>query len=95
MLPAACCTHYSRCLLLEIQRGSHVEAAKPAIVQECTHRKVLHDDGRGRQLIEVDHKSGWRFMWQHGSFTTRLLVEQVDDVCTAMRHLCMLGCPLS
>lgn len=46
--------------------------------QECTHRKVVHDDGKGRKRVEVDHKSEWRFLWHHGSFTTCLLVEQVS-----------------
>lgn len=46
--------------------------------QECTHRKVLHDNGRGRLRVEVDHQSGWRFMWHKGKFITRLLVEQVS-----------------
>lgn len=36
-------------------------------------------------------------MWQHGSFTTRLLVEQVDAVCAAMHYLPMhaLDAPIS
>jgi hypothetical protein len=47
-------------------------------LQDCTHRKVVHDDGKGRQRVEVDHRSEWRFLWHHGSFTTSLLVEQVN-----------------
>lgn len=48
--------------------------------QECTHRKILHDDHHGRQRVEVDHKSDWKFLWHHGSFTTSLLVEQVGQM---------------
>lgn len=48
-------------------------------VTECTHRKVVHNDGKGRQRVEVDHRSEWRFLWHHGSFTTSLLVEQDDN----------------
>lgn len=48
--------------------------------QECTHRKILHDNGRGRLRVEVDHQSGWRFLWHKGQFTTKLLVEQVSMV---------------
>ena len=51
--------------------------SKVMVAQECTHRQVLYDNGRGRQRVEVDHKSAWRFMWHSGSFTTSLLVEQV------------------
>ena len=47
-------------------------------LQECTHRKVVHNDGKGRQRVEVDHRSEWRFLWHHGSFTTSLIVEQVS-----------------
>jgi hypothetical protein len=67
--------------------SSRPDAAKSVLVQECTHRKVLHDDGRGRQRIEVDHKSGWRFMWHNGSFTTSLLVEEVG-ACALHSYAC-------
>lgn len=46
-------------------------------LQACTHRQVLHEDGRGRLRAEVDHESSWRFWKWGGSFVTSLLVEQV------------------
>lgn len=47
-------------------------------IDECSHRKVLHDNGRGRQRVDVEHSSSWRFMMWGGKFVTRLLVEQDD-----------------
>lgn len=41
---------------------------------------MVHNDGKGRQRVEVDHRSEWRFLWHHGSFTTSLLVEQVGQM---------------
>ena len=41
---------------------------------------MVHNDGKGRQRVEVDHRSEWRFLWHHGSFTTSLLVEQVGQI---------------
>lgn len=43
----------------------------------CTYRKVLVNEG-SRQKVEVEHEAGWRFLMFHGSFKTRLLVEQVN-----------------
>lgn len=48
-------------------------------IDECTHRQVLHEDGRGRLRAEVDHESSWHFWKWGGSFVTSLLVEQDDN----------------
>lgn len=45
-------------------------------VQALKMRKVLEDDRRGRQLIEVEQDAKWRFLCFSGTFTTKLFVRQ-------------------
>ena len=53
----------------------------------CTYREVLVNEGT-RQKVEVEHAAGWRFLMFHGSFHTRLIVEQAGAhrpcQCTAV-----------
>ena len=45
-------------------------------MQDVTYRKVLHDDKKGRQKVEVEQLAGWKFLMFSGSFATRLFVFQ-------------------
>lgn len=45
-------------------------------MDRCSYRKVLKDDGDGRQEIEVAHEASWKFLIFGGTFTTNLVVEQ-------------------
>ena len=45
-------------------------------MQDVTYRKVLHDDNKGRQKVEVEQLAGWKFLMFSGSFATRLFVFQ-------------------
>jgi len=46
-------------------------------IQRCTHRKVLMNDGKGRQVLEVVNESDWNVLGlAHGSIKSRLVVEQ-------------------
>ena len=45
-------------------------------MQDVTYRKVLHDDKKGRQKVEVEQLAAWKFLMFSGSFATRLLVFQ-------------------
>ena len=47
-----------------------------SFLQEVTYRKVLHDDKKGRQKVEVEQLAAWKFLMFSGSFTTRLYVTQ-------------------
>ncbi|KAL4437978.1 hypothetical protein ABPG77_004199 [Micractinium sp. CCAP 211/92] len=48
----------------------------------CAYRRVLSDDGRGRRRVRVAHEASWRFLLLHGTFTTKLLVEEDDRELT-------------
>lgn len=41
-------------------------------IQAITYRKVLEDDRKGKQRIELEHEAEWRFLFLHGTFRTRL-----------------------
>ncbi len=45
-------------------------------MQRVSYRKVLEDDGRGKQRVEVEQVANWRFLCFSGSFATRLHVLQ-------------------
>lgn len=45
-------------------------------IKAVTYRKVLSDNGRGKQRVEVEHAAGWRFLIFRGLFFTRLFVDQ-------------------
>jgi len=45
-------------------------------VSAVTYRKVLEDDRRGKQKIEVEQAAQWRFLFLSGYFFTRLFVHQ-------------------
>lgn len=44
--------------------------------QKVSYRKVLEDDGKGKQRVEVEQLARWRFLWFSGKFSTRLYVFQ-------------------
>ena len=45
-------------------------------VTAVTYRKVLEDDHKGRQKVEVEQAAQWRFLFFSGYFFTRLFVHQ-------------------
>jgi len=45
-------------------------------LQKVQYRRVLEDDGRGRQKVEVEQVAAWKLLMFSGSFTTRLYVFQ-------------------
>lgn len=45
-------------------------------VAAVTYRKVLQDDKKGTQRIEIEQAGQWRFLWLSGCFFTRLFVYQ-------------------
>ena len=45
-------------------------------MQALKARKILEDDQRGRQLIEVEQEAKWSFLCFRGTFTTKLYVKQ-------------------
>lgn len=47
--------------------------------QECTYRRVLEDDGKGRRKLEIGHRAVARFLFLSVSFETHLYVDE-DDV---------------
>ena len=51
-------------------------ALKEPILQEVKYRKVLNDDKKGRQKVEVEQLAAWKFLMFSGSFATRLYVFQ-------------------
>lgn len=51
-------------------------ALKEPILQEVKYRKVLCDDKKGRQKVEVEQLAAWKFLMFSGSFATRLYVFQ-------------------
>ena len=57
-------------------RGELIEAAFMKLLscmQDVTYRKVLHDDKKGRQKVEVEQLAAWKFLMFSGSFATRPL----------------------
>lgn len=55
-------------------------------VQGLKSRKVLKDDRRGEQIIQVEQEAIWKFLCFSGTFTTKLLVNQ-------NRRSGVVGCP--
>ncbi|EIE21311.1 hypothetical protein COCSUDRAFT_43073 [Coccomyxa subellipsoidea C-169] len=45
-------------------------------IKKVPYRKVLQDDGRGKQKVEVEQLAAWKFLMFSGSFATRLYVFQ-------------------
>ena len=68
------------CLVARTVRLLFINNFEPAgcgcVFQRVAYRKVLEDDGRGRQKVEVEQVAAWRILMFHGSFSTRLLVSQ-------------------
>ena len=56
--------------------ATHTRAIYLPLLQEVSYRKVLHDDRKGRQKVEVEQLAAWKFLMFSGSFTTRLYVFQ-------------------
>ena len=54
-------------------------------MQALKGRKILEDDRRGRQLIEVEQDAKWSFLCFGGTFTTKLYVKQ-NKVSREVRH---------
>ncbi|GLC43298.1 hypothetical protein PLESTB_001343400 [Pleodorina starrii] len=48
-------------------------------IKECTYRRVLEDDGRGRRKLEVGHRAITRFLFISVSFETHLHVWEDDN----------------
>lgn len=46
------------------------------LVQKVAYRKVLEDDGKGKQKVEVEQVAAWKILMFKGSFATRLFVSQ-------------------
>ena len=60
-------------------------------VQKVPYRKVLEDDGRGKQKVEVEQLAAWKLLMFSGSFSTRLYVFQ-DKRRGMVRSLPLLCC---
>ncbi|KAK9908444.1 hypothetical protein WJX75_007990 [Coccomyxa subellipsoidea] len=45
-------------------------------IKKVPYRKVLEDDGRGKQKVEVEQLAAWKLLMFSGSFSTRLYVFQ-------------------
>ena len=45
-------------------------------IQRCTFRKIIWNDGRGHQLVEVENESDWNLFVIRGAVQTRMIVEQ-------------------
>ncbi|GLI61051.1 hypothetical protein VaNZ11_003312 [Volvox africanus] len=48
-------------------------------IKECTYRRVLEDDGKGRRKLEVGHRALARFLFINITFETHLYVWE-DDI---------------
>ena len=59
-------------------------------MQSITKRQVLEDDGRGNQLVEVEHLARWKFLLFGGTFSTHLFVKQNKPSRTVMHLQAML-----
>ena len=46
------------------------------LAQKVGYRKVLEDDGKGKQKVEVEQVAAWKLLMFKGSFSTRLFVFQ-------------------
>lgn len=53
-------------------------------IQRCTFRKVLWNNGRGHQLVEVENESDWNLFVIRGAVQTRMIVEQ--DMSRGVMH---------
>lgn len=51
-------------------------------MDRCAYRRVVSDDGQGRRRVRVAHEASWRFLLLHGTFTTKLVVEEDDRQLT-------------
>ncbi|BDA44539.1 hypothetical protein COCOBI_06-0150 [Coccomyxa sp. Obi] len=45
-------------------------------IKKVGYRKVLEDDGKGKQKVEVEQVAAWKLLMFRGSFSTRLFVFQ-------------------
>ncbi|CAL8463236.1 g2770 [Coccomyxa elongata] len=45
-------------------------------IKKVGYRKVLEDDGKGKQKVEVEQVAAWKLLMFKGSFSTRLFVSQ-------------------
>ncbi|EFJ40166.1 hypothetical protein VOLCADRAFT_108304 [Volvox carteri f. nagariensis] len=48
-------------------------------IKECTYRRVLEDDGKGRRKLEVGHRALTRFLFISVTFETHLHVWEDDN----------------
>lgn len=60
-------------------------------INAVPYRKVLEDDGQGRQLVEIEQASGFKFLVIPVHFRTRLLVEQDEQALTLKFRLAKRG----
>ena len=54
--------------------------------QKVKYRRVLEDDGKGKQKVEVEQVAAWKLLMFHGSFSTRLFVNQDQHQGTVSRQ---------
>lgn len=47
-------------------------------IKECTYRRVLEDDGKGKRKLEIGHRAIARFLFLSVSFDTHLYVDEDD-----------------
>jgi len=45
-------------------------------IKALTSRKIIEDDHRGRQVIDIEQEAKWRFLCFGGTFSTKLFVHQ-------------------
>ena len=59
-------------------------------MQKVPYRKVLEDDGRGKQKVEVEQLAAWKLLMFSGSFSTRLYVFQDKrrGIVRSLPHVC-------
>ncbi|CAD7702086.1 unnamed protein product [Ostreobium quekettii] len=60
-------------------------------IYSVPYRKVLEDDGQGRQVVEVEQASGFKFLIIPILFRTRLIVEQDEQALTMSFRLARRG----
>lgn len=60
-------------------------------INSVPYRKVLEDDGLGRQLVEIEQASGFKFLVIPIKFSTRLFVEQDEKALSLKFRLAKKG----
>ena len=72
-----CCGLHSSCTTYGV----------PYTAQECSHIRVLEDNGAGRQLLEAEETVEFAFLHLHKTLRTRLLVTLVRFARPALFYL--------